>query len=119
MELWDLYDRDRNLTGLSQIRGEPIPEGRYHLVAHVWIRDGSGEYLISQRSPDREKDPLKWECVGDAPSWGKIAFPPPCGRCKRKWVSPSIQIKGRSLGRCWGSIFKASSMYGCSNTMAK
>ena len=64
MEQWDLYDRDRNLTGLSQIRGEPIPEGRYHLVVHVWIRNASGEYLISQRSPDREKDPLKWECVG-------------------------------------------------------
>ena len=23
MELWDLYDRDREKTGLSQIRGEP------------------------------------------------------------------------------------------------
>ena len=71
MELWDLYDRDRNLTGLSQIRGKPIPEGRYHLVVHVWIRNASGEYLISQRSPDREKDPLKWESVGGSALMGE------------------------------------------------
>ena len=70
MELWDLYDRDRKKTGLSQIRGEPIPEGSYHLVVHVWIRNGRGEYLISQRSPDREKDPLKWECVGGSALMG-------------------------------------------------
>jgi|GEM_PF-1808599 len=71
MELWDLYDRGRKKTGLSQIRGEPIPKGHYHLVVHVWIRNGSGEYLISQRSPDREKDPLKWECVGGSALMGE------------------------------------------------
>ena len=32
MEIWDLYDADRRLTGETALRGEAIPEGRYHLV---------------------------------------------------------------------------------------
>lgn len=64
MELWDLYDVNRNRTGQDHVRGEAIPEGRYHLVVHAWIRNSRGEYLISQRSESRKSFPLMWECVG-------------------------------------------------------
>jgi len=64
MELWDLYNERRELTGRDHIRGEEIPQGFYHLVVHVWIRNRRGEYLISQRSADRPAFPLLWECVG-------------------------------------------------------
>jgi 8-oxo-dGTP pyrophosphatase MutT (NUDIX family) len=64
VEIWDLYNVRRELTGLDHIRGDTIPEGYYHLVVHVWIRNSKGEYLISQRSADRPMYPLKWECVG-------------------------------------------------------
>ena len=64
MELWDLYDENRSLTGLTHIRGEAIPADRYHLVVHVWIRNREGKYLISQRSANRPTCPLLWECVG-------------------------------------------------------
>lgn len=64
MELWDLYNKNRELTGRDHIRGEEVPQGYYHLVVHVWIRNSKGEYLISQRSADRPTCPLMWECVG-------------------------------------------------------
>ena len=64
MELWDLYNENRELTGRTHIRGEEIPEGFYHLVVHVWIKNSNGEYLISQRSANRPTFPLMWECVG-------------------------------------------------------
>lgn len=64
MELWDLYDADRNRIGRDHVRGEEIPAGCYHLVVHAWIRNSRGEYLISQRSESRKSFPLKWECVG-------------------------------------------------------
>ena len=64
MELWDLYNENRELLGRDLVRGEEIPEGCYHLVVHVWIRNHKGEYLISQRSADRPTFPLIWECVG-------------------------------------------------------
>ena len=64
MELWDLYNENRELTGKTHIRGQEVPQGFYHLVVHVWIRNSKGEYLISQRSADRPAFPLMWECVG-------------------------------------------------------
>jgi len=64
MELWDLYNERRELTGRDHIRGEEVPQGFYHLVVHIWIRNGKGEFLISQRSADRPTFPLMWECVG-------------------------------------------------------
>ncbi len=71
MELWDLYTRDRRLTGETHIRGEKLPPERYHLVAHVWIRNSRGEWLISQRAASRPTFPLKWECVGGSVTAGE------------------------------------------------
>lgn len=64
MELWDLYNENREITGEEHIRGNEIPDSCYHLVVHVWIKNSNGEFLISQRAADRKNDPLMWECVG-------------------------------------------------------
>ena len=32
MELWDLYDEQWQKTGETAVRGEKLPEGRYHMV---------------------------------------------------------------------------------------
>lgn len=64
MELWDLYDKNREKTGRDHVRGEKIPDGYYHLVVHIWIRNSKGEYLVSQRAASRPMHPLMWECVG-------------------------------------------------------
>ena len=64
MEIWDLYTKDREKTGNTHIRGEEIPEGCYHLVVHVWIKNSLGQFLISQRSASRPSFPLMWETVG-------------------------------------------------------
>ena len=71
MELWDLYNEHRELTGRDHIRGEEVPQGFYHLVVHIWIRNSKGEYLISQRSADRPVYPLMWECVGGSVTKGE------------------------------------------------
>ncbi len=64
MEVWDLYNERRELTGRDHIRGKEVPNGYYHLCVHVWIRNSKGDYPISQRSADRPEFPLVWECVG-------------------------------------------------------
>lgn len=64
METWDLYTKYREKTGKEHVRGKQIPDGYYHLVVHVWIRNRKGEYLISQRAANRPTFPLMWECVG-------------------------------------------------------
>ena len=60
-EIWDLYDENRELLGKDHVRGEQLPIDGYHLVAHVWIRNSKGEYLIAQRSANRPTFPLVWE----------------------------------------------------------
>lgn len=65
IEVWDLYDKNRNLTGQEHVRGAgPIPDNQYHLVVHVWLRNSEGKYLIAQRAAHRESNPLMWECQG-------------------------------------------------------
>lgn len=57
MEIWDAYDREENLTGEQLIRGEPIPEGRYHLVCEILVRHADGSYLCMKRSSTKEGYP--------------------------------------------------------------
>jgi len=71
MELWDLYTRNRVLTGETHIRGNKLPPERYHLVVHVWIRNSRGEWLISQRAASRPTFPLMWESVGGSVTAGE------------------------------------------------
>ena len=62
-ELWDVYDRNRTLTGRLHRRGDPLPPGDYHLVVHIWTRDSAGNYLITKRSPNKGF-PNMWEPTG-------------------------------------------------------
>lgn len=64
MEIWDLYTSEREPTGETMVRGDPIPPGCCHLVVHVWIQNAKGEWLISQRAASRPSWPLMWETVG-------------------------------------------------------
>ena len=65
-EIWALYDAERRPLGRVMRRGEPVPEGCYHLSVQVWIRDGAGRFLISRRHPDKPMFPLCWETPGGA-----------------------------------------------------
>ena len=64
MEIWDLYDRDRNLTGETAVRGEPLPEGRYHLVVDILFLNSRGETLLQRRARDKDVMPDLWSVTG-------------------------------------------------------
>ena len=50
MELWDAYDNKFNkLDNVSLVRGEPIPDGIYHLVCDIIVKHTDGTYLLMQR----------------------------------------------------------------------
>ena len=50
MEIRDLYDKNKRLTGKTIKAGEKIPKGNYILVVLVMIRNSKGEFLIQKRS---------------------------------------------------------------------
>ncbi len=50
MEIWDGYLKDGSLANIDLVRGEPIPEGLYHLVCEILVRHNDGDYLVMQRA---------------------------------------------------------------------
>lgn len=68
MELWDVYDVHRQLTGRTVARGDKMDGGDYHLVVHVCIFNSEGRMLIQQRQSCKKSFPDAWDitCGGCA-----------------------------------------------------
>ncbi len=52
-EYWDGYNSNREITDVTLIRGEEIPEGVYHLVVHLEIFNSKGQLLSQQRASEK------------------------------------------------------------------
>ena len=61
MELWDLYDKDRNPLNKLHKRGKPIPHGEYHIAVSILTLNSKGEILLTLRSADKQPYPGMWE----------------------------------------------------------
>lgn len=61
MELFDVYDHDGNPTGQTMVRGEPMPEGCYRMVAGVLCMHRDGTVLLMKRHPDKPTHPGLYE----------------------------------------------------------
>ncbi|AMW99843.1 NUDIX hydrolase [Rummeliibacillus stabekisii] len=61
MEMWDVYDKDRKLTGKLMRRGDALEQDAYHLVIHVCLFNQLGEMLIQQRQPDKDNWQNMWD----------------------------------------------------------
>lgn len=63
MELWDVYDIDRQKTGklAQRVNGKSMPEGEYHLVVHICLFNAKGQLLIQQRQLDKIGYPGLWD----------------------------------------------------------
>ena len=73
MELWDIYDKDRNKTGRTHERGRPMTKGDYHLVVHIIILNSKGEMLLTKRTPNKEFGNL-WEFTGGSAITGDTSL---------------------------------------------
>lgn len=70
MELNDIYDKDRNLTGRVHRRGTPWQKGEYGLVVCVWVYDGKGKLLLTRRAKGKSFAGT-WENSGGAVQAGE------------------------------------------------
>ena len=61
MELWDIYDIDRQPTGGTSVRGEALGCGEYHMVVHLGIINSEGRMLIQRRCLQKATFPGKWD----------------------------------------------------------
>ena len=62
-ELWDAYDKEGTPLGFDLVRGEPVPEGVYHLVVEVLAVTNDGRVLLTKRHPDKAWGGC-WEYTG-------------------------------------------------------
>lgn len=63
-EIWDILDKDGNLTGRTIERGEELKEGDYHLVVHIWVINSKKELLIQRRADHIKILPGIWAATG-------------------------------------------------------
>ena len=73
MEWNDIYDRDRNLTGRTHLRGTRWKKGEYGLVVCVWVYDGNGNVLLTRRAPEKSGAGT-WENSGGAVKAGETSI---------------------------------------------
>ena len=65
MELWDIYDSNKQRTGRTMKRNDwCLKDGEYHLTVLGVIKHTDGRYLITQRAMDKSWAPGWWEVSG-------------------------------------------------------
>lgn len=61
MEIWDAYDSNiEKIENVKLVRGEPIPDGMFHLVCDILVKHADGTYLLMQRDPRKTHGGM-WE----------------------------------------------------------
>lgn len=78
-ELWDAYDNKFNIINdIMLVRGEPIPDGIYHLVCEIIVKHIDGTFLLMQRDYQKHHGGM-WEVTaggsalkGETPLLGAI-----------------------------------------------
>ncbi|MBQ3178599.1 MAG: NUDIX domain-containing protein [Clostridia bacterium] len=63
MEIFDVYDRNGNVTEKTRIRGTDLPDGEYYLGIHVYICRSDGSFLLQKRAEDKKFQPGAWEIL--------------------------------------------------------
>lgn len=74
MELWDIYDKDKQPTGRTMKRNDwCLKEGEYHLTVLGVVMRPDGRFLITKRAPDKAWAPGWWEVSGGAAMAGETS----------------------------------------------
>lgn len=61
MELWDVYDKNRNFTGRIVGQDTPLKDDEYRIAIKVAIFNQDGEMLIQKRQLSNPKYPNLWD----------------------------------------------------------
>ena len=75
MELWDIYDREKQVTGRIMVRDDwCLKEGEYHLAVLAVIKRSDGKYLITKRAENKAWGAGWWEVPGGAVKAGESSL---------------------------------------------
>lgn len=74
MELWDIYDENKQLTGRTMVRNDwNMKPGDFHLTVLGVVRNTEGKFLITKRVMTKAWAPGWWEVSGGAAQAGETS----------------------------------------------
>lgn len=87
MEIRDLYDSNKCLTGKTFVKGEQVPKGYYYLIVAVILENSLGQFLIQKRVLRKGG---KWALTAGHPKSGESSLE---GLCSEVSEELGIDIK--------------------------
>ena len=99
MEIWDIYDRKKQVTGRTMVRDDwRLKEGEYHLSVLAVIKHSStGKYLITKRAENKAWGARWWEVPGGAVKAGETSFNAVLREIKEETGLDASKAKGKLL----------------------
>ena len=70
MELRDLYDENKKLTGETIYKGQDVPKGRYYITVVIFIQNNKNDFLLQKRVKNKDG---KWATTGGHPVSGETS----------------------------------------------
>ncbi len=77
-EMIDIYDENRNKTGIILPRKTKLAKGQFMLYVIALIENEKGEFLVTQRTMDKKWAAGHWEIPGGGAAAGETAFEAIC-----------------------------------------
>lgn len=77
-EWLDVYDNRGQATGRVQARDQVGGEEDYYLTVRIWVREATGQLLLTRRQWDRVWYPGCWEVPGGFAKVGETSFVAAC-----------------------------------------
>lgn len=79
MEMWDIYDANKQLTGRTMKKNDWIlKDGEYHLTVLGVIKHTDGRFLITKRVMTKSWAPGWWEVSGGGVQAGETSYEAVC-----------------------------------------
>ena len=74
MEIWDIYDENKQLTGKTMIRDDwHMQPGEFHITVQGVVKTPDGKFLITQRSKEKSWAAGWWEVSGGGVQSGETS----------------------------------------------
>lgn len=73
VEMWDLYDKNRNPLGKLHERGKPLNKGEFHIVVDIISINKEGKILVTKRHPNKHFG-NSWEVTGGSVIAGEVSI---------------------------------------------
>ena len=104
MERFDIYDKDRQLTGRTAERGQALEADEYRLIVHVSLMNSQNQLLIQKRQPHKPAWPGFWDIsVGGGALAGETSQ---AAAAREAFEELGLALELSEVAPCFGSSFQ-------------